>query len=1022
MKRKWLGLALAAAVACAGAATAAEYTDSSLNYPDGWNDGSNGGTGFGAWQISANSGSGYAGGGIWETGKAEVSGDVVDANGNAFGIIGKGDGSSFTATRNFRAPLAVGDSFEFDMAVNWDCGYNSDSKKGIALLLDGKDAVVINHDAFPGPISVNGFWDNASLTNYGTGTMHWTILAKDETTVTVTGTARDGVSEPYSTDIELSSSALTGFRLQSALQKNDDETQEDADKRQSYFNNFKLTIAGELPELVTLGFSSGEWAVSNATQALSYTLTRSSSAGALDVTVSSSDESFVAGKTVSFADGEAEISFTLDATLTGSGNYAKITASATGCDPASYEVRGPQYRLSVEKYEANPDETINFWMNWDDNGIALDEAKVTIEANPADSMELPSEWTWNMEEGGAYVASSFVAISSGTLILKYAGVQFADYGVTVIEAGATLSGPTSLRTGTTATYTADITLGSYEEGTFRLTANSGLVTIEPAEVVVTESGPISFQVSAGEETGSVTLTLEDDDGIGGYPELTVTITEAPDYSKYIAYDDASLYTDGFDFSSTGEGQEGFGAWSVYKDSAEFGGALITTADGGFPAILSEGSAFAIYANGSNPDYAIVRPFVNDLQPGQEASIEFVVPEASGSRYIQFARIWEGTPYNRCEIWANGGAVGINVDGGDSQELGWSVNARRVVASLKRAADGSDYTLNLAGYNEGSEFPDDVFQYVINADVGSWGEGLQGIVIGGYDLGSDFIFNTLSIEQVEEPVVERAIGWAAGVWNPDAAGEYKFAISATTDDIGEVALSVSPAEGALSLSTDTVDLTGVTEASFTVSLSEAIEGDSFVITATPADTSVAPIEYNVTVSATYVTLSSDAWEYPVSAGEIWLGLSASVSKYGTYAITSSDEAVLAVPEASEAIAVGSPDPSWFNVTIVGPGTATIYATAEGEETPAAEYTFTVIADAPSIDGTTIEVSFVDGDGLSGKVDDTLRDQFTNVKAQVLQWNGVDAFDEVEVLENEAEWPDMQFTPSIDNPVIRLIFVK
>ena len=125
MKRKWLGLALAAAVACAGAATAAEYTDSSLNYPDGWNDGSNGGTGFGAWQISANSGSGYAGGGIWETGKAEVSGDVVDANGNAFGIIGKGDGSSFTATRNFRAPLAVGDSFEFDMAVNWDCGYNS---------------------------------------------------------------------------------------------------------------------------------------------------------------------------------------------------------------------------------------------------------------------------------------------------------------------------------------------------------------------------------------------------------------------------------------------------------------------------------------------------------------------------------------------------------------------------------------------------------------------------------------------------------------------------------------------------------------------------------------------------------------------------------------------------------------------------------------------------------------------------------------------------------------------------------
>lgn len=1015
MKRKWLGLALAAVMACAGAATATEYTDSSANYPDGWATGSNGGSGFGAWSISSTGGSTYFG--IWPVDQANLNQGIWADKGSAFAFVARGDDGAFTASRSFRAPLATGDSFSLEMGVNYD-GDREGETKGFALTAKGATILTVNHEFNPGDISINGDRSIEVLNKYGTQPMVWTFTAKDATTLSITATPRDGSSDPYEADYEVPTSAIDGFRLQSAKQ-----TTDDVKERQTYFDNFKLDIAGDLPDLVTLGLLSDDWAVTSASQTLYYTLTRSSSAGALDVTVSSSDESFVAGKTVSFADGEEAVKFELEATLTGSGNFATITASATGCDPATYDVKGPQYRLSVEKYEADPDETINFWMNWDDNGIALDEAKVTIEANPADSMELPTEWTWNMEEGGAYVASSFVALSSGTLILKYDGVQFADYGVTVVEAGATLSGPTSIRVGTTATYTADITLGSFEEGTFRLVADSGLVTIEPAEVVVTESGSVSFQVTAGDETGSVSLTLEDDDGIAGdVKPIKVTITEAPDYSKYIAYDDASLYTDGFDFASTGEGQEGFGAWSVYKDSAEFGGAIITDADGGFPAILSDGSAFAIYANGSNPDYAIVRPFVNDLQPGQEASIEFVVPEAGGSRYIQFARIWEGTPYNRFEIWANSGAVGINVDSGDSQELGWSMNARRVVARVKRAADGSDYTLSLSGYNEGSEFPDDVFQYAIDADVGSWGDGLQGIVIGGYDLGSDFIFNKLAIEQVEEPVKVRAIGWAAGVWNPDAAGEYNFAISATTEDIGEVALSVTPAEGALSLSTDTVDLTGVKEASFTVSLSEAVEGDSFVITATPADTSVAPIEYNVTVSATYVTLSSDAWEYPVSAGEIWLGLSASVSKYGTYAITSSDEAVLAVPEASEAIAVGSPDPSWFNVTIVGPGQATIYATAEGEETPAAEYTFTVIADAPSIDGTTIEVSFADGDGLSGKVDDTLRDQFTNVKAQVLQWNGVDAFTEVEVLENEAEWPDMQFTPSIDNPVIRLIFLK
>ena len=1025
MKRKWLGLALAA-IASAGVAFATEYTDSSANYAEGWATGSNGGEGFGAWTIDVATGAdGWAGAGIWDPSANEFKG-AWDGKTQAFGMIGKGSGFSVKASRAFRAALATGDSFQLDMGVNWDANIDG-AHKGFVLTAGGKDILEVNHGNYPGHIYVNGddsfeLWNEAPNPEEGEvlNPMTWKFTAKDPTTLTVSANSRKDAAKVYEQDFEVATSAIDGFRLQSIEQDNQNE-----DRRQSYYDNFVLDVAGELPELVTLGFSSGEWAVSSATQTLSYTLTRSSSEGALDVTVSSSDEAFVAGTTVSFAAGESSKDFTLDAALTGSGNFATITASATGCDPASYEVKGPQYRLSVEKYEAEPDETINFWMNWDDNGIALDEAKVTIEANPADSLELPTEWTWNKEEGGAYVASSLKALASGTLVLKYDGVQFADYGITVLESGATLSGPTALRVGNVGTYKLDVTLApSFGADTFQLVADDdSLVSIEPADAQeLTESGSIEFKVTALAE-GEVMLSVVDDKGLDAdIAPLTVTISEAPDYSKYIAYDDASLYTDGFDFSSTGAGQEGFGAWSVYKESAEFGGAIITGDAAGFPAILSDGSAFAIYANGSNPDYAIVRPFVNDLQPGQEASIEFVVPEASGSRYIQFARIWEGTPYNRCEIWANGGAVGINVDGGDSQELGWSVNARRVVASLKRAADGSDYTLNLAGYNEGSEFPDDVFQYVINADVGSWGEGLQGIVIGGYDLGSDFIFNTLSIEQVEEPIVERAIGWAAGVWNPDAAGEYKFAISATTEDIGEVALSVTPAEGALSLSTDSVDLTGVTEASFAVILSEAIEGDSFVITATPADTTVAPIEYNVTVSASYVTLSSDAWEYPVSAGEIWLALSASVSKYGTYAITSSDEAVLAVPEASEAITVGSPDKSWFNVAIVGPGKATIYATAEGEETPAAEYTFTVIADAPVIDGTTIEVSFADGDGLSGKVDDALRDQFTNVKAQVLQWNGVDAFTEVEVLENEAEWPDMQFTPSIDNPVIRLIFVK
>lgn len=1021
MKRKWLGLALAAVMACAGAATATEYTDSSANYPDGWATGSNGGEGFGAWTIATTSGGdGWAGCGIWNPSTNEFQGSWAGKTA-AFGMMGKGDGFSVMASRSFRKALAVGDSFSLEMAVNWDSNREG-AKKGFVLTAGGADIVTVNHEDNPGKISVNGDDTSDILNAYGVNPMVWTFTAKDATTISVTATARDDSSKVYEADLTgLATSAIDGFRLQSAEQDNQNE-----DRRQSYYDNFKLDIAGDLPDLVTLKFDAGEWAVSSASQTLSYTLTRSSSEGALDVAVSSSDEAFVAGTTISFADGETSKDFTLDATLTGSGNFATLTASATGCDPATFDVKGPQYRLSAEKYEVNPDETINFWMNWDDNGIALDEAKVTIEANPADSLELPTEWTWNTEPNGAYVASSFKAVSSGTLILKYDGVQFADYNVTVIESGATLSGPTSLRVGNEETYTLAVTLaGDIESDTFQLVAdNEDLVSIEPADAQeLTESGTLEFKVTALKE-GDVTLSVIDDKGLDAdIAPITVSITEAPDYSGYVAYDDASLYDLGdLNYASVGEGTDKFLPWDeVYKNAdgeSTFAGAVVVTAAPD-PSALTEGHAFALYANGADgAEIQLRRQFANPLDNGQAFSVVVSPNYRDGTKGVKFMGVWEGEWYPRAEFFYNNDGYFYKLDGDeDATNLGWEYGTDAITITLKKAADGSSYTLSFARGDEiVAKEGITSFQGTVDAaQFYSWQ--------GGNGDENNLVFNSLAIQQVEEPVVERAIGWAAGVWNPDAAGEYKFAISATTDDIGEVALSVSPADGALSLSTDSVDLTGVTEASFAVILSEeANEGDSFVITATPADTSVAPIEYNVTVSASYVTLSSDAWEYPVSAGEIWLALSASVSKYGTYAITSSDEAVLAVPEASEAITVGSPDPSWFNVAIVGPGKATIYATAEGEETPAAEYTFTVIADAPVIDGTTIEVSFADGDGLSGKVDDALRNQFTDVKAQVLQWNGVDAFDEVEVLNNEAEWPDMQFTPSIDNPVIRLIFVK
>lgn len=974
--------ATACALAIASAAQATTYTDSSENYEMGHGlaTGDNGGTGFGAWVVESHgSGDGWAGCGIWDPSANGFQGTWAGKE-RAFGIIGKGDSYGINAYRPFRAPLAVGDSFSLEMGVNWDPNSGIDALKGFALLAKGGtfQALTINHRSNPGDIAINGKADSEILNAFGTYPMKWTFTAKDETTIHVTATPRDGSEQLYEEDWDVETSAIDGFRLQSsgqnpyedeeAAQSQGETAQMWADRRQTYFDNFTLDIAAELPDLTTLEFTSGDWAVSSATQSLSYTLKRSITEGDLDVTVSSDDESFVPGTTVSFSDGEEEVSFTLDATLTGSGNFAKLTASATSCDPATFEVKGPQYRLSVEKYEVNPDDNVNFWMNWDNNGVR-DDSKVTIEADPDGSLELPTEWTWNEEEGGAYVESSFKAVSSGKLILKYDGVQFADYGVTVRSPGFTLSGPQKVKTEQAYTYNLKAILFDVETDCTVSFDPAGAGTADPATFDLLDPEEDGFtynqeiNVTFGTISGPVKLIVSSDSG-NYTAELPITVAAPVDPSKFddfIAYDDASLYDGEFDFDSTGEGSEGFQPWGVYKTGAEYGGVFVGGDALGFPEILTEEQTIALYANGGGqPDYAIFRPFVNDLQPGQKASVEFVVPESTGTLYVQFARVWEGVPYSRFEVYSSDYNVGVNVNGAaaDSKALGWSANPRRIVASIQRAADGSDYTINLLGYNEGSEFPDDIFMHVVDADVGEWYDGIQGIVIGAYNMGGgeNMPFNKLAITQEEEPVKVRAIGFSEATWNPDVADvPYTFAIGATTTDIGIVALSVSPDDGGLTLSTDSVDLTDIDEASFTVTVSaDAIpaegEGTKYTITASPADATVKPATYDVTPRAAFIYLTSDNWEYNDDQGAIWVTVHATPSNYGNYYVTVDPaEGILEIPELSQTITINAAnqDACAFDLKVVGAGDVNVYIAHEGALDPSANYHF-LIHESPDVE--------------------------------------------------------------------------
>ncbi len=1042
MKRKWLGLALAAAMACAGAVTqsAADVLaeDSAANYTaETFVSGANLGTGFGAWEF-------WNAAPTLADSTAGVCGDINSENGVSFRFAQDGVEDHWGYCNGYRGfdALNPGDVLTFRFTCAY-CGGN----RGLDLFANGGHD---DSDKIANVINLSG--DNEYSVNGVVIANNWAPHAVSEVTVSQLEdgieiaikrtSTEEGVEDlEYSTKVE-TSSKLTGIGLYAGGWDWNDGA--DVENYAFYVNDLKIE---GVPPADTLKLE-GPWAVTKASAELEFTLSRKSTDGDLEVALTSSYPEFAAvPDTVTIPDGESSVTFVVTAAVQGNGNVAAIQASAEGIAGDSFEVKGPSYSCNPwdegveDPWNVDVDEERTFYVDspfFEDAGF--DNSLVTVASSDESVIGIASKQDWAQGENGMYAAWTVTGIGGGkaTAQVLFAGIPMTEYGFTVPQAGATLSGPTSIRVGVPTTYTLDVTLPTGMTDSLGLETEGEIeVVIDPAEARELEaSGQLEFTVTAM-AAGTFTLLPFDNEGLS-FNELQITASEAPDYSDYVAYDDASLYSDGFDFSAVGEGTDQFQAWSVFKDSAEFGGAIITTADGGFPAILSDGSAFAIYANGSNPDYAIVRPFVNDLQPGQKASIEFAVPQEGGSRYIQFARIWEGTPYNRFEIWASGGKVGVNVDSGESQELSWAANVRRVVASVQRAADGSEYTLSLEGYNEGSEFADDVFQYSIDSDVGSWGDGLQGIVIGGYDLASDFIFNKLAIEQVEEPVKIRAIGFSEATYNPDVAEvPYKFAIGATTDDIGVVNLSVTPDDGGLVLSAASVDLTGTYEAEFTVTVSaEALpaegEGTKYTITATPVDDSVAAATYDVTPRAPYIYLTSDNWEYNDDQGAIWVTVHATPSHFGTYYVTVDPaEGVLGIPELSQTIEINAAnqDACAFDLTVVGAGEANVYIAHEGALDPSADFHFLIHStvdpsDEPTIDGTTV-VNVKFSNGFSAKATGDLEAEYTGVKAQRLEWNGSrdSGFEPVgEELVNQATWPEMKFDLDDPNAVLRFIFVK
>jgi hypothetical protein len=196
-------------------------SDNGSNYGGGWTHGSNGGTGFGAWQLSTYGG-GYKGTFIGDPANIGVTG----MGSSAFALYANGtDTPTIRAARYFNNALSVGDSFSFQWGINWSSGYGGN--RGISLYTSGA-SIFITTSGFSDQILVNG---QDTGFGYGTAAMTWTFTQTTLQTITVTANDRDG-SGSYSSAFTVNGT-LYGFQLEA-------QSLSAGGNREPYFNNFTI--------------------------------------------------------------------------------------------------------------------------------------------------------------------------------------------------------------------------------------------------------------------------------------------------------------------------------------------------------------------------------------------------------------------------------------------------------------------------------------------------------------------------------------------------------------------------------------------------------------------------------------------------------------------------------------------------------------------------------------------------------------------------------------------------------------
>ncbi|HPJ57545.1 MAG TPA: hypothetical protein PLK81_07865, partial [Kiritimatiellia bacterium] len=190
-----------------GGGGGAVAADSGANYGGGWTDGSNEGSGFGAWTFNhtQDGTTSWAGCFIGDPASAGISG--FDTNAFAFYANPAGVGANAEAQRSFSSAMEPGAVFRFKLGLNYDSD-NEASYRGFVLLAGDTELVNISMGN-SAVISIN---DSPMFSQYGAQAMTLNFEYVASGSLRVWGTGRDG-SESYDQTLAVGTGAPTRFKF-----------------------------------------------------------------------------------------------------------------------------------------------------------------------------------------------------------------------------------------------------------------------------------------------------------------------------------------------------------------------------------------------------------------------------------------------------------------------------------------------------------------------------------------------------------------------------------------------------------------------------------------------------------------------------------------------------------------------------------------------------------------------------------------------------------------------------------------